>query len=911
MATLPLYGREAELAALRELIDSVPDRGSAVVVRGEAGIGKSTLLEAVKSDADAARMDVLNAAGVRSEAHLPFAGLHQLLRPLLADLEQLPAPQRAALEAAFGITEGVAPDLFLIALATLELLGEAATRGPLLLVVEDAHLLDRSTVDVLAFVARRVEMEPVVLLIAVRDDASDPFSASNLNELLVEALDDESAGELLDAHAPDLAPGVRVRVLEEAAGNPLGLIELPKALPASLEGTTLLPDHLPLSARLERAFTARLSDLSDPARTLLLLAACDGACVHSELASAAEILRGSLPAVDALAPAVADGLIVFDETHVRFRHPLVGSAVYHAASVPERLAAHAALARVLAERPDRGVWHRAAATVGRDELVASELEQAAVRARKRGAIGSAVAALERAAQLSEDRADQARRFLRAAELAAELGRPDIVPPLLAQAEPFDLGPLERGRMAWIREMFSSRPLDGPAAIQFFLETAAEAEAAGDTDLALELLTLVASRCWRSDLGEAQRQKGIAAADALGTIDTDLRVLAILSYLAPLARGQALFERVGRAPVESDAEAMRLLGTAGVVLGAFDLAAARLAAAAAGLRAQGRLGHLPRVLALQAAAASRLADWNVAIPAAEECEALATEIGQPLWVGIAKSSQALVAAVRGDEDDAESLAAEAEAIGIRLGASFLLADVQLVRGVSLLGAGRHADALAQLQRVHDPDDPAFHAFIRWWAIGDLAEAAAHAGEGPAARARVDELLQLTNGTPVSSILVGLRFARAVLAADDEAEARFQDALGPDLNRWPFQRARLLLAYGAWLRRQRRVAESRMPLRAARDAFDALGARRWGERARQELRAAGEGSRGRTPSARDQLTPQELQIAQLAAAGQTNREIGQQLYLSHRTVGSHLYRIFPKLGITSRSQLGSALDAVPGG
>ena len=909
VATQLLYGREAELAALRGLIETVEDGGSAVIVRGDAGIGKSTLLAAAQSDAGSAGMEVLNAAGVQSEAQLPFAGLHQLLRPLLPHLDHLPSPQRAALEAAFGISDDAAPDLFLIALATLELLGEAAARRPLLLVVEDAHMLDRSTVDVLAFVARRVSLEPIVLVIAVRDDMDDPFAAANLSELRLEPLDDATAGDLLDDHAPDLAPGVRARVLDQAAGNPLALVELPNAIGPALDGTTVLPDHLPLSTRLEQAFAARLFDLPEQTRTLLLLAACDGASVVDELVSAAEILRGSTPAPDALAPAVAERLIALNESHVRFRHPLVASAVYQAASMPERLAAHAALARVLADRPDRSVWHRAAATVGRDETVASELEQTAARSRRRGALGSAVAAFERAAQLSEAAPEAARRLLAAAELASELGRADVVLPLLAAVEPFELNPLERGRVAWIREMFSSRPLDG-AAVRFFLETAEEAEAAGDPDLALDALTLVAGHCWRSDLGQVQRERGIAAADSFGTVDGDLRVLAILSYLAPLARGQSVLDRLSRTTKENDADALRLLGVAGVVIGAFDLASGLLASAASELRAQGRLGQLPRVLAAQATAASRLSDWNVAIPAAEECVALATEIGQPVWVGVAKSARAIAAAVRGDEDEADALAAEAEEIGVRLGARFLPADVQLGRGALLLALGRYADATAQLQRVHDANDRAFHAFIRWWGIGDLAEAAVYAGQGDAVRPLVDELMRLTDA-PVSFIQIGLRFARAVLAADDEAEELFQEALGPDVNRWPFQRARLLLAYGAWLRRQRRVAESRTPLRAARDAFDALGARPWGERARQELRASGESSRRREPSARDELTPQELQIAQLAATGQTNREIGQQLYLSHRTVGSHLYRIFPKLGITSRSQLGAALDVTPSG
>lgn len=301
-------------------------------------------------------------------------------------------------------------------------------------------------------------------------------------------------------------------------------------------------------------------------------------------------------------------------------------------------------------------------------------------------------------------------------------------------------------------------------------------------------------------------------------------------------------------------------------------------------------------------------WNVAVPAAQEGIRLADELGQPLWGAAARAAEAMLAGLRGDHKGAVVFAAEAERMALPLGGSIVLTGVQIARGVTALGAGRHQEAYDQLRRTFDPADPAYHYFMRAWGVGDLAEAAAHIGRRDEARALVAELEPLATLTGSTWFEVALLYARPLLADDSEAEGLFRAGLAADLSRWPFYRARLLLAYGSWLRRQRQVAESRVPLRAARDAFDALGIIPWGERARQELRAAGERSERRATEAWDSLSPQELQIAELAADGLSNREIGQRLYISHRTVGSHLYRIFPKLGITSRHELRDALGGI---
>ena len=348
-----------------------------------------------------------------------------------------------------------------------------------------------------------------------------------------------------------------------------------------------------------------------------------------------------------------------------------------------------------------------------------------------------------------------------------------------------------------------------------------------------------------------------------------------------------------------------MGTAAAVVGQFALAAPALAASAAGLRARGRLGHLARVLVLEGWSANHLADWTLAVPAAGEARAFAAEAAEPLWEAGAKVVQGQIAASRGDEEGVDRYTADVERIGLPARVNFLLAAVQVARGISALGNGRHSEALEHLRRLFDTADPAHHPMISSLAIGDLAEAAVHAGRGEEARPIVASLERLEDLSASPRFLHGMCYARALLAAEDDAEELFQVGLDADLSAWPLDRARLLLGYGAWLRRRRRVAESRAPLRTARDAFDALGAVRWGERARQELRASGVTSRPRTPEKRDALTPQELQIAQLAAEGLSNREIGHRLYLSHRTVGSHLYRIFPKLGVSARRELRDAL------
>jgi DNA-binding CsgD family transcriptional regulator len=904
---VPLIGRESESKRIGELLDGVPERGGALLVQGAAGVGKSALLAEAADRANRHGMTVLSTTGVQAEASLSFAALHQLLRPLLPLVENLPATQRAAMRTAFGQSDGPAPDRFLIALAALELLTEAAESAPLLLIVDDTQWLDRSSADALAFVARRVRMDPIVMLGSIREDQDCPSMSAGLDRLPLGGLDERAARGLLKARFPDLAPAVVHRLVDEAEGNPLALLELPAALSGSVrEGESVLPRLLPLTERLERAFAARLAALPAATRVLLQVAAVDDSSVLTEILRAAEVAVGTRPRTADLDPALDAGLIHMDGPAVRFHHPLVRSAVYQDASICERNAAHRALAETLAEDPDRRVWHRAAAAVDQDPEVAAELEAAAGRAARRGDVLTAVAGYERAATLTADRQRRGALLLHAAEAASELGRGELLRRLLREADLLELGPVERARALWLGDVFRGGSARDPDPVEALVRTADAMGARGELDLALKLLIAAAVRCRFGNLTGKTVRGLVEATDRTGVRPEDPRRLLILATAAPLECGAEVLGRLAAVGTPDEPGVLQLLASTANNTGAFRLASSLCGAAAARLREQGRLGVLARILASWSWAAILAGDFPLAVMSAEEGVRLAAETNQPVWEMLASTAQAALAALRGEHDAAEEQCARIESAALPRGSAFNLALVQYTRGVSALGCGRHAEAYEQIHRVFEPSDPACHELFATYDIGDLAEAAVHSDRHEEARELMRRAEAMAALTPSPWLHVNLRYARALLAEDSRAEHEFRQALGDaELLRWPFLQARLQLAYGEWLRRQRRAAESRGPLRAARDALDALGATPWADRARQELRAAGEASTGRAPGTLDVLTAQELQIVQLAAEGMSNRGIGQRLYLSHRTVESHLYRAFPKLGITSRAQLPGVL------
>jgi DNA-binding CsgD family transcriptional regulator len=570
---------------------------------------------------------------------------------------------------------------------------------------------------------------------------------------------------------------------------------------------------------------------------------------------------------------------------------------------------YAALAGVVGD-PERRVWCRAMAAVDADEEIAAALEAQAATARGRGAVSTAAAALERAAALSVDPRRKGERLLGAAEMAYELGLTEVAGRMVAEAQHLGLGAPEAARLAWLRLMISGDIWRETGATKAFVTIARAMADGGDSDMALRSLVPIAHRCWWTPARAKTRSYLVEAAMGLGVPDDDPRLLAVIALADPEETGSRVRGQVARKrPHETvDPRAAMYIGVAAEKAGDMATGKTFLSRAVGGLREQGRLGMLAQALVHHAWVATHTGDWKEAMRDGTESAVLARDTQQPQFGVTGELVAALAAALRGE--DVETMLAEPERALLAAGAGPLLAPAHLARGAMAAGEGRHEDAFRHLLPIFDEEAPAFHRFMRWSGVLDLAEAGGRGEHSDWVAGVVDELecIGRKSGSPI--LLTGLACARPLLADEEEAEALFERALQDNTAGYPFLRARTLFSYGRWLRRHRRGADSRGPLRAAVESFDVLGAASWGRRARQELRATGERLGPRTPEARDRLTPQELQIAELAAEGLANREIGQRLFLSHRTIGSHLYRIFPKLEITSRSQLRDALATAPG-
>jgi DNA-binding CsgD family transcriptional regulator len=898
VATGELIGRDEESEIVDSLVGHIVEGGGSLLIRGEPGIGKSALLDRAGRQATALGAQALTAVGVESEAEFPFAGLHQLLRPILGLASALPEPQRQAIEAAFGVTADAGPDLFLVAMAALQILSRAAESAPVVARVDDAHWLDRASVQVLAFIGRRLANEPIVLVAAIRAGYQTPIENAGIRVLDLQRLSPLAAGQLLDLRAPDLHPIVRARVLAEAAGNPLALVELPRTM--SRGGLSVAPTTL--TARLEQAFATRLRDLPPETRLVLLAAALDSR------ASLGEVLAAAHAPLSVIEAALQAGLVDIGEGEIRFRHPLIRSAVRQAANSREVLEMYGALAEVVTDG-ERRLWHRAMAAVGPDEQVAAELERYAHAAVRRGAVTAAAAALERAAGLTPNPRTKGHRLVSAAELAYELGLSDVVSRLTEEAEQLDVGSSDRARLAWLGEMTSGNVWVEPGAAKTFVTIARQiANDGGDPDMALRSLVPVAHRAWWTRTKPPTRRYLVEAAQSFSVPAGDPRVLVVTALANPEETGPAVMSHVSRVRLHDvpDAIAAMYVGIAAEKSGDFGLGARFLSAAVDGLRDQVRLGVLTEALVHYSWAATFAGEWTAAAAAASEGAALAHETSQPQFGFTGELIGALVLALRGNDPDIGAVLAQPQWSGFAMNGGPLLATGHLARAAAALGDGRHEAAFAALWPVFDEKDAVFHRFMRWPTVLDLVEAAAGSGQLDQVSGVMAELEAIAARSKPAILCAGLSCARPLLAPDASAGDLYEAALSQDLRGAPFLRARTLHSYGRWLRHQRRTAEARTPLRSSMALFDALGATRWSGRARDELRATGESvGRLRPPDARERLTAQELQIAQLAGRGLSNREIAERLFVSHRTIGSHLYHIFPKLGITTRSQLRDAL------
>ncbi|MFD8817447.1 ATP-binding protein [Streptomyces sp. NPDC059627] len=715
-----LVGREAELRIIGRLLAA--EGGGALVVAGEPGIGKTSLLAAARLQAEQAGFTVVRVAGSESAAEVPFHGLHRLLVRLLDRASRLPAAQYRALMTALGLRQGPAPQPFLVALAALGVLVETAAQAPVLVCVDDLQWLDQPSADALAFVARRLGYDPIVLLATSRTHTGERPVPADLPRVDLGPLSAADASELVRRARADIAPTARDRILTEAEGNPLALVELSTSWSADPGASAAEPadpaaslpepgehgDGLTLTARLEQAFVGRLRDLPRTARDLVLVAAADSGDRIAEILAVATVLSGRQLTMDDLQPAVDTGLMRVDGLRVHFRHPLVRSGILQAAP-PQRLrAAHQALARLLADDPYRATWHQALALDAPDEEVAGRLEAHHRLALQRGSALTAIRVLERAAELSPAPADHARRLLLAAEHAFGLGRSDLVRRLLGAAGRDDLPELERARMAWLEEIFEDGVPGDPAPVLALCGVAERSACAGDPSLSLNLLLGAALRCWWAEPGRKARSRVVTTARGLAGVERDPRYVAAVAVADPVREAAGVRDLLLRAGQETgtvaDADHLRLLGMAAHAVGESVLAADFLDRAEARLRAEGRLGLLPHVLGMQVQIRLELGDWRLAAQAAEEGHRLAVDTGQPIWSAGALVGDAKVAALHGDTATALRLAAEVEEQVLPKGMDDLLACAQLVRGIALLVQGSAAEAYTALRRLFETAGP---------------------------------------------------------------------------------------------------------------------------------------------------------------------------------------------------------------
>jgi DNA-binding CsgD family transcriptional regulator len=908
-----LVGRSAECAALGSFLAHAVADGAVLVVTGDPGIGKTELLERAVRDARTSGATVLRAGGVAFEADVGFAGLHQLLLPLLDDLDELAAPHREAVVVALGLGAGVPPDRLLLSAAVLALLRRVAETRPLVLVVDDAAAVDPSSVGVLGFVARRLHGRPIGLLVAARTGSDCLLLHGGLPQLEVPPLDEDAAAELLDARFPHLDARTRLRVLTASAGNPLALLELPSVL-TDAERPGSPP---PLTGSLRRAFVPQLSSLPPPTRTLLLFAALEGTGDLRILRAAAADERW----LDDLAPAEEAGVVQIDlrSERLTFHHPLLASAAVDVCTSGERRRAHAALADVLVDRPEQCAWHLGEAVVGADPRAADILEVAARRAQHDGDPARAVDTLLRAADATPPGPDRARRLAAAAYVGVvttgDLGH---LPRLLQEARTADPATSTSAELSVAATQLLATGSGDVETVHAMLVRAVRhaldrGAGTGDVEDALYSLMVTCHFAAREDLWSSFQREVTSSAPGLP------RVLSVSAELLADPAGvtagalDQLEALVTSANTSVDPAYIVRVGVA-------TLYADRLAGVREALRRVVRTRHeggaaasALNALLLLCRDAFDDGRWDEASRTAEEGIACGTELGYGLVSKGGVYCRALVAAARGEDRIARALADELVEWSAPLGVGLLGHFAHRVRGLADLGSGDYASAYQELTAISPAGRFPPFAPIAVTAALDLVEAAVRTGRSAEAAAHVAAMQQshLFSGRPRYALVAA--GGAALVATGDEASALFEAALAlPGAERQPFERARIQLAYGEHLRRTRSTRSARLQLGAAEECFRHLRAHPWATRASNELRAtglaqrAGPGDRGAAA-----LTAQEQQIAMLAASGLSNKEIGRRLYLSPRTVGAHLYRIFPKLGISSRAALRDALTSTADG
>jgi DNA-binding CsgD family transcriptional regulator len=899
-------GRARERELLDRLVADVHQGQSGVlVIRGEAGIGKTALLRYAAGHASGFR--VVQVTGAEAEMELPFAGTHQLCAPLLDQLDALPQPQRDALNVALGLASGDVPGRFLVGLAVLGLLAAAAEQQPLLCLVEDAQWLDAASGMILGFVARRLLAESVAVVITIREPSAG-HDFDGLPELRLQGLADEDARTLLLRAVPGrLDDRVRDRIVAETRGNPLALLDLPRNMSsAELAGGFGLFPATDLPRHLEDHYVRRAEELPEATQRLLLLAAAEPMGDATLVWRAAHRLGIG---ESSLAPA-EDAQLVEIGTRARFRHPLVRSAIYGAAVPSARRAAHRALADEIDPDadPDRLAWHRAHAAMGVDEAVAAELEQSADRAQARGGAAAAAAFLAQAAELTPDLAERGRRALAAAQAKFDAGAAPAALELLLTAELAPLDELQRARLERLRAEIAFARTRGSHAPALLLDAARRLEPL-DAAMAREThLEAIAAAMFAGRLGDSPDVREAAeAAQAAPAAQQPPRAIDLLldglaarftagysASVQPLRRALGAFREVQGLTASDvgwlwlacrlaqdlwDEELWHMLATRGV----------RLA------RDTGALTLLPGMANFLAAFNVHSGDVASAASLIDEVDAITQATGIPplryaaLMLAASSGDQAQVQAISDDELPNATARGEGSVLGLLLWGTALLHN----------GHGHYGEALVAAQQACQHEDVIAYG----GALVELIEASVRVGRLDEAAAALDRLSERTQASGTDWALGIEAGSRALLSEAGDPEPLYREAVERLAgSRGVVHHARARLRYGEWLRRENRRVDAREQLRAAHETFSGIRAEGFAERARHELEATGETVRARSDDARGVLTPQEAHIARLARDGLSNPEIGAQLFISPRTVQYHLHKVFQKLELTSRNQLG---------
>ncbi|OAN33889.1 AAA family ATPase [Mycolicibacterium iranicum] len=910
-----LFGRGVELLRISRFLERARCSGDTRLVRGEPGVGKSALLDAAADLASAAGMLVLRASGSEFEADVTYSGLNQLLLPLRGELDRLPPGPREALSVALGFGPGPPPGALLVCNAAFSLLAEVADQTPVLVLMDDAQWVDRASAVAVGFIARRVSGHRLGVVQSCRTGGESFLDRRGLAEQLVEPLSREASEQLVDDRFPHLPPGTRQRVLDLAEGNPLALVELPDALIDVPARTVAQPDVVPLSDRLSAHFACRVAALPEPTRRLMLIAAFEGT---GNLRLMREI-TGEQPGLTELAPAEQAQLVHVDDTAARisFRHPLIRSTVVSMSTHEERRHAHLVLADSLRGDGERQAWHLAAAAVGPDEAAAALLESVARQSAIRGDAMGAVTALVRAAELSTTTAARGRRLAEAAYIGVESGG-DVGDPKSLLAEAHRAGPDSSG-MLHAANAATFLMLNGDGDVDTAhrllvgaIETADHGYRADDVALieAMHTLLLLA---WYAGT-PAHWEPFFRALRKLTPEPPEILALVSKTFADPLRTGAASAPDLDRVLAtlsgEDDPAKIVRIGAASVYL---DRMADNREAHWRLVR-RGRDGASPR---RHIGALMHLCLDDYLTGRWDECEQLAAEghtfcatAGFPFFNWYFLYNRAVIAAGRGRTDEAYALADELSHWAQPRGVTTVLRYAHHPRVLAASATGdfdaafRHATALSPAGVL---SFPAPHCT---WVMFDLVEAALRTGRETDARAHVDAMREADVASLSPRMDLIQRGVEALVFDSVETDRRLEEVLSaPSSNRWLFEASRIRLAFAENLRRRRIPDRPRQHLLAARVGFAAMGAQPWLSRTQQELRASGFRAADE-PSTSVSLTAQELEIAHLAASGLTNRQIGERLYLSHRTVGAHLYRVFPKLGVASRAGLRDALSDHPG-